>query len=198
MLVWCIILVCIFAVLYRLRGGAISVITNKLFGKTIGTISTRLICWVLPITLLYFLSGYEPVIVGLVFLTTWAGISMGHGTFQDDGTEVQTFNWFAPFMPLYSMNWPRWTRITIDAIGMGIVNAVRGVLIIAPILFLSKNPLAWQNLCLVLPLLATGIAYFIGWRIPISLPEVREKSTEWGELLTGALYGLGFYLSLFG
>lgn len=191
-----ILLVACFAVLYRLRGGAISAVTNYFWSKTLGTITTRILCWVIPITVLFALAKVELIVVVSIFLTTWIGISMGHGTFQDDGTEKQTFNWFAPFMPIYEMTWPRWQRIVIDVIGMGIVNIVRGILIVCPWFLFTQQWPTWQNLWFLLPLALTGVAYYVGWRIPLNLPEVKAKTTEWGELLTGGLYGLGFWVML--
>ncbi len=188
------IFIAIFAVLYRLRGGAISDYTKKYFEQRLGTHLTRLICWVLPITLLFAVYvGYDWLFLIAIFICAWFSIAMGHGTFQDNGHSPQTFNWLAPWMPAYMITDSRAYRIMIDMLGMSSVHLMRGVILLLPIFFFMPMMLNLQILMFFIPLVLIGPAYYLGWRTKLDLPQLQAESTEWGELYTGGLWGVAFW-----
>lgn len=207
-----------FACLYRLRGGAFSAITeNHTDSKfRLGTQSTRLIFWVLPIVVLVWLSGFIWWTALIVGIFAFFGIAQGHGLYQDIGRNDQTNGAkyqmekdklnntlryrifrgnevFAPWVPTYTHDSPKWHRIAVDMFGMASVHAVRALLIALPLAYLSNI-----SVLLLVPIAAlSSIAYFIGWHVPINIPLIlRKNSTEWGELLTGAVWGIGLYIIL--
>lgn len=195
--------VLVFAALYRLRGGTISDITAACWNVRLGTHATRLLCWVLPITGMFWWFEFSdlPLITSalataFVFATTWVGIAMGHGTFQDDGQSPQTVNYLVPYMPKYKITDPLIRRQIIDAVGMGLVHFTRAGIIMVGALWFLLSGSNYEHIGLfVLPVLFSGVAYHIGWMIPAGFWNVEARSTEWGEVLTGALYGTGFWLA---
>lgn len=192
-----------FAALYRLRGGTISDITYACWGVRLGTHLTRLLCWVLPITGAFWWFAFaelpmymEIASTAMVFALSWIGIAMGHGTFQDDGQSPQTINYLVPYMPRYKISDPLWKRQLNDTIGMGLVHFMRaGIILVGALWFIVDGDVA-NFVVLPIAVLFSGVAYHIGWKIPLDLPQLEAKSTEWGELLTGALWGLGLWAAL--
>ena len=207
-----------FACLYRLRGGAFSTITENYTDSRfrLGTTSTRIIFWTLPIVILVWLSGFVWWVALLVGVFAFFGITQGHGLYQDigrndqiNGTKYQmakdklnnTLKYrifrgneaFAPWVPTYTSDSPAWHRITVDMVGMSSVHAVRALLIALPLTYFSSI-----SMLLLVPIAAlSSVAYFIGWYVPINVPLFLQKNnTEWGEFLTGAIWGIGLYTIL--
>ena len=193
-----------FAALYRLRGGSISDVTYALGEFRLGTHLTRLLCWVIPITGVFWWFAFaelpmfaEIASTAMMFALSWIGIAMGHGTFQDDGQSPQTLNYLVPYMPKYELTDPLWKRQLIDTVGMGLVHFMRaGFILVGAVWFIDVAHIDVANfVALPIAVLFSGVAYHVGWKIPLDLPQLEAKSTEWGEVLTGALYGTGFWLA---
>ena len=84
----------------------------------------------------------------------------------------------------------------IDTIGMGLVHFMRaGIILVGALWFIVDGDVA-NFVILPIAALFSGVAYHIGWKIPLDLPQLEAKSTEWCEILSGALWGLGLWAAL--
>ena len=158
-----------FAFLYRARGG---------FVHMSGTNVARWCLWCSPLALYAFIVGlrltaYEAAgIAVMTFLTTWLGLLIPHGRFQADAKAK-------------------------SIVGMMAVGAVRGLLIGAPLAVFFH-----EYLTLAVFGAFSGLAYLVGWKflhgkdshVTFHGAVFAKGGSEWGEVLTGAFYGLGLGL----
>ena len=105
--------------------------------------------------------------------------------------------WPSYFLPdLSQAIWdkmPHWLRGIYDMLAMAGVAMFRGSIVFAPY-WLTQNYFYGHDVmssilkaCAVL-MIGQPIAYAVGWFVPLSLPSLSAKSTEWGEWLNGAVY----------
>jgi hypothetical protein len=181
------LIVLLFAILYRCRGGAFSFkywlgkfdANGQPYG---GTQFARLIWWVLPNAVAFGLLSGSLLVGVLSGLVVFAGLMIPHADFQESGSVE-------------------------DAFGMAGVGAARGLLAGLPAAILW-NP--WVLLLVPFGALS-GLAYWLGHNVlkdrfpisgrmfawfPLFPKEWRSDSltffpTEWGELLTGLFWGFG-------
>lgn len=182
------------AVAYRVRGGG--------FLKLPGTQAARLV-WGLAMFGTASTAAHAPLwvcaVTGLL-----AALSMidcgGHGEHQDlgrmwpgytkDGKTYELLTW--PFRRLFerAWSWPFWRREILDAAAMSWIGVCRGVATVPLVAFYDST----FATCIVAGYALQGPAYWLGWRVPWTLPGLAARSTEWGELFTGAAVALPLVL----
>lgn len=166
-------------VLYRQRGGGVPL--------PIGTQGARLV-WSVPTgAIVASLAGRPDRMPGTV-AAAFGGLLLGHGAHQRSGAglvaedpawqqmEAQT-RWLGMVFGPYDRDWPAWRKEAWHYAGMTSTQALRLALLVAPVV--PHRPRFG-----LVPLAAVLPTYWLGWRLPSTLPHLRQ-GTEVGEFLTG-------------
>lgn len=172
------------AALYRLRGGG---------WVQLGHTQLARLFWVVAAVsnTVIFSTISDPLIIAFVGITAFVAMLNGHGEHHDlgrstvggslDGKPYETFT--ALFKPLIlkSASWSFGKRELFDAAMMTWIGFLRGMITVVPAIIVDNRFAA----AYVAGSSLMGLAYWIGYRIPISLPSLTARSTEWGEVMTG-------------
>ena len=132
----------------------------------------------------------------MVFFTSFAAIHVPHANVQNMGRwGVPQNKWPSFFFGNYTQEqWAAMTRQKkefSDALKMGMVGLVRGVIVFVPLLF------AYPVLNVAAAILITAVwqplSYFVGWRTPWAVFKNQPYSAEWGEFYIGIGWALAFW-----
>jgi hypothetical protein len=148
--------------------------------------------WVLPVFgLLAFLTwGMVPLLAlpALLFTVFASEAWIGYGDSHDMGRMPAGYranrakDVCVKWLPGYKDTDPFWKKELIDFRNMTILGFLSGCVATFPLW-----PWATQHaMAFIGGMSLMGLAYWIGYRIPISFPSVQKRSPEWGEVLTGA------------
>lgn len=165
------LLIPLFAFLYRCRGG---------FLGTGHTQLGRLIYWVIPVGI--WAVFQNPLLAPACALTAFLGLLIPHSKYMASATFK-------------------------SVAGMGLIGMARLSLILAPLAYYSPVVLIFAPLGLL-----SGLGYYIGWKylhgidsriyskgysllgISFTSGPFAIAGCEWGEVFTGAAFGLAFWL----
>ena len=125
----------------------------------------RLIYWALPVGA--WAAFHSPMLIAPVCaLAAFLGLLIPHSPFMADASAK-------------------------SVIGMALIGMARLALILAPLAYYHPWIMAYAPIAGL-----SGLGYYIGWKWlnGVSLGKFATTGSEWGEILTGAAFGLAFAL----
>lgn len=179
---------------YRLRGGGFIQ-----FGRT----QPARACWAISFLVMVFAYAHAPWQAAYLATPVLAFLSLiatGHGEHQDlgrgkagsslDGKPYEIATWPIRALIKRSDDWPFWQRELFDAACMSWIGLLRGVIATAAIAPFDPS----FAIRVIIGNALMGPAYWLGYRVPLTLPGLAARTTEWGELFTGFCIALPFLI----